>query len=100
MEEKLFEQLQELKQLTLLGAKEVLTMDDVVVLTGLSKSHIYRLVCYKKIPYYKSEGGKFNYFKKSEIEAWCLKHRVATVDETEQAAIAYCVTGKKKGGKI
>ena len=75
-------------------------MDDVVVLTGLSKSHIYKLICYKKIPYYKSKGGKFNYFNKSEVEAWCLNHRVATVEETEQAAIAYCVTGKKKGGKI
>lgn len=93
------EQLQELKQLALLGAKNVLTMSDVALLTGLSKSHLYKLVCYKKIPYYKGDGGKLTYFKKQEIEDWCLKHRVATDEETEQAAISFCLT-KKKGGKI
>lgn len=94
------EQLQELKQLALLGAKNVLTMNDVALITGLSKSHLYKLVCYKKIPYYKGEGGKITYFKKQEIEDWCLKCRVATNEETEQAAIAYCVANNKKGGKV
>ncbi len=88
-------QLQELKKLAVLGAKDVLTMDDVVLLTGLSKSHIYKMVCYKKIPYYKGEGGKITYFSKKEVEEWCLKHRVATAEENEQAAAAYCL--KKKG---
>lgn len=91
-------QLQELKQLTLLGAKNVLTMDEAALLTGLSKSHLYKLVCGKKIPYYKSDGGKITYFKKQEIEEWCLRRRIATAEETEQAAIAYCVKNKK-GGK-
>jgi predicted DNA-binding transcriptional regulator AlpA len=94
------EQLQELKQLALLGAKNVLTMNDVALITGLSKSHLYKLVCYKKIPYYKGEGDKITYFKKQEIEDWCLKCRVATNEETEQAAIAYCVANNKKGGKV
>lgn len=91
------EQLQELKQLAVLGAKKALTVPDVCLLTGLSKSHIYKLVWSKKIPYYKSEGGKMTYFDKQEIESWLLAYRVPTEAEIEQKAIAHCVTSKKKG---
>ena len=74
--QEVLEQLQELKQLAVLGAKTALTMNDVCLLSGLSKSHLYKLVWSKKIPYYKSEGGKFTYFRKSEIEDWLLVCRV------------------------
>lgn len=92
---------QELKNLTLLGVKKVLTMADCALLTGLSKSHLYKLVCAKQIPYYKSQGGKLTYFDKSEVEAWCLKYRHKTADELETEAATYLVTGKHsgKGGK-
>jgi excisionase family DNA binding protein len=98
--EQVLNELQELKNLTLLGAKKVLTMTDASLLTGLSKSHLYKLVCYKKIPHYKSDGGKLTYFDKSELEAWQLQHRVKTADEIEREAANYVVTGKhsKKGG--
>lgn len=93
------EQLQELKQLAVLGAKTALTMNDVVLLTGLSKSHLYKLVWSKKIPYYKAaEGGKMTYFNKQEIENWLLAYRVPTTEELEQKAIAHCVTSKTKKG--
>jgi excisionase family DNA binding protein len=92
---------QELKKLTLLGAKQVLTMDDAAILTGLSKSHLYKLVCYKKIPYYKSQGGKLTYFDKEELNKWMLHTRVKTSTEIETEAVNYIVDGKqpKKGGK-
>lgn len=89
-------ELKQIKQLTLLGAKKALTMSDCALLTGLSKSHLYKLVCAKKIPYYKSEGGKLTYFDKSEVEAWQLQHRVKTQSEVEAEAVTYVVTGKKK----
>ena len=92
------EQLQELKQLAVLGAKNALTMNDVSLLTGLSKSHLYKLVCAKKIPYYKSEGGKMTYFNKQEIENWLLAYRVPTEAEQEQNAIAHCVMNSKRKG--
>jgi excisionase family DNA binding protein len=101
MEEKILNELQEIKQLTVLGAKKALTMNDASMLTGLSKSHLYKLVCAKKIPYYKSEGGKLTYFDKNELTAWQLQHRVKTVKELETEAANYLVAGKqsKKGGK-
>jgi len=95
MEKEVLSELQAIKQLTLLGAKRVLTMSDVALLTGLSKSHLYKLCCAKKIPHWKSDGNKFSYFDKSEVEAWQLKHRVKTVDEVETEAAAYVVTGKR-----
>jgi excisionase family DNA binding protein len=49
---------QSIKQFTLLGVKQALTMSDAALLTGLSKSHLYKLVCAKQIPYYKSQDGK------------------------------------------
>ena len=100
MEQKILSELQELKNITLIGVKKALTMSDVALLTGLSKSHIYKLVSVKKsIPHYKSEGGKLTYFDKSEIEAWMLQHRVKTSSELEAEAANYIVTGKKGGKK-
>ena len=68
----LLKELQELKNLTLLGAKQALTMSDAALLTGLSKSHLYKLVCFRQIPYYKSNGGKLTYFDKDELNRWML----------------------------
>ena len=97
--DEVMKELQELKQLAVLGAKTALTMDDVCLLTGFSKSHLYKLVWQKKIPHYKAaEGGKITYFNKQEIEAWLLAYRVPTEAEHEQKAIAYCVTTKSKKG--
>jgi excisionase family DNA binding protein len=97
--ENILKELQELKKLTLLGAKQALTMSDASLLTGLSKSHIYKMVCAKKIPYYKGKGGKLTYFDKDELNKWLLQHRVKTSDELDQEAANYLVTGKlKKGG--
>ena len=86
-----------------MAAKDALTMDDAAAYTGLSKSYLYRLVCEKKIQYYKSTGGKQNYFKKSELCDGVLKHRVSTTEEAQESAAAYCVSkprnGKKGGAK-
>jgi len=84
-------ELQELKKLTLLGAKKALTMSDAALLTGLSKSHIYKMVCAKQIPYYKSQGGKLTYFDRDELNRWLLQHRVKTNDEIETEAANYII---------
>lgn len=41
---------------SLLAAKNVLTIEDVTLLTGLSKSYLYKLTCTKQIPYYRPNG--------------------------------------------
>ena len=56
MEREIIEQLNRIERNTLLAAKNVLTFDDVVALTGLSKSHLYKMTCSRQIPHYKPNG--------------------------------------------
>ncbi|GAB6123881.1 helix-turn-helix transcriptional regulator [Dysgonomonas termitidis] len=94
MEEQLLNELQKIRELTLLGIKKALTMTDASLLTGLSKSHLYKLVCAKKIPYYKSQGGKLTYFDRRELEAWMLSGRIKTSVELEQEAADFLVADR------
>ena len=94
MEDIILSELQELKKLAVLGAKKALTLSDVVLLTGLSRSHLYKMTCSNEIPFYKNNGGKLLFFDKNEIEDWCLKYRHATKEEIEQQAETYVAMGK------
>ena len=85
--------LEAIERNTLLAAKNVLTIDDVVLLTGISKSSIYRLTSQKKMPFYKPNGG-YIYFDRKEIEEWQKKNRVSTAEEINSDATTYCVTHK------
>lgn len=96
--ETLQEMRQEQKQIALLGAKEVLTTEEVALYTGFAKAYIYKLVCYKQIPYYKNPGGKLTFFKKSEINEWLCSHKVKTKDELASEAAAYVVKNPIKKG--
>ncbi len=95
MEEKIMAELAEIKQLTLLSCKNVLTVEDVAQLTGITKSTIYKLTCGRKIPHYKPNT-KLLFFDKKEIENWMLQNRVNTIKEAEQSAIAYVLNNPKK----
>ena len=97
-EDRILQEISELKKLTLLGVKEALTLDDVSIITGLSKSHIYKLTASKLIPCYKPNN-KNLFFSKKEVEEWMLQGRVNTKTEAEQQAIAYCVANEKGGIK-
>lgn len=94
MELEIKAQLDRIEALTVLSAKNVLGLDDVVLLTGLSKSHLYKLTCSHQIPYYKPNG-KQVYFDRSELENWMKQNRVATTKEIEDKATGYLVLGKK-----
>lgn len=78
-----------------LTSKEVLTLDEAVQFTGLTKSYLYKLTSSQRIPHYKPNG-KMCYFNRTELEAWLLQNRVSTIDEIESKAQAFCM---KKGGK-
>lgn len=95
MEEIILKQLADIKLYSLLAAKKVLDVNDMVLLTGLSKGYIYKLTCKNEIPYYKPNG-KLIYFDRQEIEDWMRQNRVASVVETEHIASKYFM---EKGGK-
>jgi excisionase family DNA binding protein len=94
MNEILLNELSEIKRYTLLSAKNMLTFEDVLLLTGLSKSYLYKLTCKHAIPFYRPNG-KQVYFDKKEIEAWLRQNRIATESELENKAITYLTTGRK-----
>lgn len=90
MEERILDELAAIKTYSLLAAKNVLNFEDAIAITGLSRSHLYKLTCTHQIPHYKPNG-KFIYFDRAELEAWMKQNRVATQLEAEQQAINYVV---------
>ena len=54
--------------------QKALSVDDVVILTGLKKNYIYQLISKKKIPYYKPLGGRV-FFKREELEGFIFRNR-------------------------
>lgn len=91
---KIFKKLEELEKLTLLSAKEMLTIDEASKYLGMSKDYLYIMTCKKQIPYYKPNGKRL-YFKKTELNEWLQRNRVTPVDEAESSAALYIA---KKGG--
>lgn len=88
-----YEALKRIEERATLAAKNVLTLDDVCVLTGLKKSYLYQLTSRREIPYYRPNG-KLVYFDRKEVEAWQRRNRVNTRDEAESMAAGY-VYGKE-----
>ena len=86
--EQIIEQLNRIERNTLLAAKNVLTFDDVALLTGLSKSHLYKLTSTRQIPYYKPSG-KNIYFDRKEVEDWLRQNRANTEQEAQSGAAAF-----------
>lgn len=82
----------EIRDLLLLQ-KEIFTISEVCSYTGFEKSYIYKLTSTRKIPHFKSPGGKNIFFKRVEINEWLTQIRVKTVDEikseVEIAAIGF-----------
>lgn len=73
-------------------SKEVLTSDEVSRYMGISLSYLYKLTMHHKIPHYKPLG-KMCYFNRVEVEKWLQSNRVATDEELNGRATAYCMKG-------
>lgn len=78
------------------NTKAVLTTEEAAKYLGVTKSAIYKLTMGRKIPHYRSQGGKLLYFKREEIEGWATSCKIATKDELEAKAKSLI---NKKGGK-
>lgn len=93
------EKIDKILMYSLLAAKNVLNIDDVAVLTGLSKSTLYKMTCAKEIPFYRPNG-KMIFFDRKEIESWMKRNRVASTFELHDNAADFLAgVGAKKGVK-
>lgn len=72
-----------------LCSKNVLTVDEVVQYTGLTKSYLYKLTHARLIPHSKP-GGKLLYFRREDLETWMMNNPIATDDELTERALEYC----------
>lgn len=90
----LSDKLDRLEAITLIGAKNVLDLDEAALFTGYSKGHLYRLTSGRVIPHFKKDRKLF--FRKDELEAWLTNDdsRVKSSAELGQAAATYCSTHK------
>lgn len=86
-------QLDRIEKITTIAAKQMLTVEDVVFITGLSKPSIYRYMASGSIPHYKPNGRRA-FFNKTEIEKWLQQNRVLTTDEINSKATTYITTGR------
>lgn len=90
--EDLSNKLDNIRELTLIGAKTVLNLEETALFTGLSIGHLYRLTSGKQIPHFKKN--RKLYFKKAELEDWMLEQKILTEDEIQSRATTYVATHK------
>ena len=79
----ILKRLDRIEKNTLLSAKNVLSFKDALLLTGLSKSSLYKLTRENVIAHYKPNG-RLIYFDRKEIEDWMRQNRICTTQEIEQ----------------
>ncbi len=74
--------------------KNLLTLGEIALYLGQSKSSIYKLTSKREIPFY-SPGGKKLYFKRAEIDNWVYESKVTPIDGIENEAEIYLSRNNK-----
>ena len=92
--DKVLKRLDEMEKTIIATKKNVLNVDEVCILTGLSKSSIYKFTMDKTIAHYKK--AKHLFFDRLEVEAWMKSNRVDSVEEIKDKA-AESLNIKQKG---
>lgn len=72
-------------------ANDFMSTKEAAEFLGLTVGYLYKLTMARKIPYYKPFGNRC-YFKRSELEQFLERNRIATAEETEQHAILYTLS--------
>jgi excisionase family DNA binding protein len=73
--------------------KPVLSFDEAVSYTGLSKSYLYKMTAARQIPHSKPNGKQL-YFERVALDHWLMRNEVKTAEAIEQEA-ATIVTLKR-----
>lgn len=74
---------------TQMPSEGVMTSAQCAEFLGIAHSTLYKLTMTRQIPHYKPTG-KLIFFMRDEVEAWLRRGRVATNEELETLAEAYC----------
>jgi len=82
----------------LLTQKEVLTVDDMCLLTGYSKSFWYKASANRAIPHSSPSGGRI-FFDRKSVQEWLMSNPVPTADQIKKQAINYVTLNPRNRGK-
>ena len=80
------QQLEDIRNFSFIGFKEILSVNEAAIFTGLSRSYLYKLCQSLKIKHYRSKEGKSIYFKKKDLTEWMLAEESMTEDEINAKA--------------
>lgn len=70
--------------------KEVLTIDEAALYTGLSKNYLYKLTSGRMVPHSKP-AGRNCFFRRRDLEDWMMHSPVPTKGDISAAAMGYCM---------
>jgi excisionase family DNA binding protein len=79
--------IQNIERFSLIAQKSVLTMEEMCLYTGLSKSYAYKLTSKRLVPH-SNPSGKCLYFSKEEIDQWLLRNPVKTISQIQKEMTA------------
>ena len=51
---------------------------------GISEMCLRKMCMKREVPYFKSKGGKLNYFLQDDLEKWALAYRVGTQEDLDK----------------
>lgn len=68
-------------------AAKPMTMNEAAEYLDISKSYLYKMTCWNKIPFYKPNGKKI-YFTKPELDKWMCRKRIKTDQEIKDEVSA------------
>lgn len=77
--EKIFAELQEIKENSVLSVKKMMTVDDLIKYTGYSRASIQQMMTRREIPFYKPEGRRA-FFDRDEILEWMRRNKKEDVE--------------------
>lgn len=91
MNEEIKERLDRIENYAQIAAKSVLNINEAAFILGMQPRTVRKMVLEHTIPVYKPNRSVL-YFKKSDLENWMLKNRIASSEEIESEAASYCET--------
>lgn len=91
---KILEQLDRIERIVKTG-KNVLTIEEAVEYTGISRSYLYKLTASGEIPFSKPRG-KMIYFSKEKLDNWLLNNPSKSKAQIEQEALEYAFRNRRK----
>jgi excisionase family DNA binding protein len=82
----MIQRLEEIKSLTIIQIKDILSVKEAAMYMDVSKSYLYKLCQKRQIAHSHSEGGKNIYFRKKDLNEWMLHSKSITQKEIEAKA--------------